>query len=170
MRDPSHVCDLHHSTGNTRSPIHWAMLGIEPASSWLLIRFVSTASWRELQVSYFKWGCSSLTHGKRNSWKKESRKVIIRSKYFPHSFATLNKWILKEYDCLGIHHTDWTSQSWNYRLRVKLCPFKLVCVATAAVFHETLKFSCSSLPFWCIHAGASPYLLLFLNLITDAST
>ena len=34
--------------GNKRSLTHWARPGIEPASSWTLVRFVSTAPWREL--------------------------------------------------------------------------------------------------------------------------
>ena len=31
--DPSHICDLHHSCGITRSLTHWARPGIKPASS-----------------------------------------------------------------------------------------------------------------------------------------
>ena len=34
--------------GNTGSSTHWARPGIEPATSWFLVRFVSTAPWREL--------------------------------------------------------------------------------------------------------------------------
>ena len=37
---------------NTASLTHWARPGIEPTPSWFLVRFVSTASWREL------WDCS----------------------------------------------------------------------------------------------------------------
>ena len=33
---------------NTRSLTHWARPGIEPASSWLLVSFVSTEPWGEL--------------------------------------------------------------------------------------------------------------------------
>ena len=33
---------------NPGSPTHWARPGIEPASSWILVRIVSAASWREL--------------------------------------------------------------------------------------------------------------------------
>ena len=34
--------------GNTRSLIHWARPGIEPASSWILVKFVSTEPQQEL--------------------------------------------------------------------------------------------------------------------------
>ena len=52
-RAPSHVCDLHHSSGNTGYLTHWARPGIEPMSSWILVGFVSTAPRRELQVWIF---------------------------------------------------------------------------------------------------------------------
>ena len=35
---------------NTRSLTHWARTGIEPATSWFLVRFVSAAPWWELQT------------------------------------------------------------------------------------------------------------------------
>ena len=38
--DPSSVCDLHHSSGNAWSFIHWARPGMEPASSCTLVRFL----------------------------------------------------------------------------------------------------------------------------------
>ena len=34
--------------GNTRFPAHWGRPGLEPASSWILVRFISTAPPREL--------------------------------------------------------------------------------------------------------------------------
>ena len=37
--------------GNTRSLTHWARPGIEPANSWFLVRFISTAPWQELLIS-----------------------------------------------------------------------------------------------------------------------
>ena len=39
---------LHHSHSNAGSLTHGARLGIEPATSWFLVRFVSTAPWQEL--------------------------------------------------------------------------------------------------------------------------
>ena len=41
MWDLSHVCDLQHSSGNTRPLTHWAKPGIKPASSWILVGFVN---------------------------------------------------------------------------------------------------------------------------------
>ena len=39
--------------GNTRSLTHWSRPGIEPASSWMLVRFVSTEPRQELLMSAF---------------------------------------------------------------------------------------------------------------------
>ena len=39
--------------GNARSLIHWARSGIEPSSSWILVRFVSTAPQQELPTGIF---------------------------------------------------------------------------------------------------------------------
>ena len=41
--------------GNTGSLTHWGRPGIKPATSWFLVRFVSTAPQRELQESCFNW-------------------------------------------------------------------------------------------------------------------
>ena len=51
----SATCTTAH--GNTRSLTHWAIPGIEPGSSWLLVRFVSTEPQRELPfiVCFFGW-------------------------------------------------------------------------------------------------------------------
>ena len=48
MHDPSHVCNLHHILCKTKSLTHWARPGIEPTSSWLLVRFVSAEPQQEL--------------------------------------------------------------------------------------------------------------------------
>ena len=37
--DPSRACNLHHSVWQILN--HWASTGIEPAFSWMLVRFVS---------------------------------------------------------------------------------------------------------------------------------
>ena len=48
--DPSCICNLHH---NVVSLTHWVRQGIEPASSWILVRFISTAVQQELRKSMF---------------------------------------------------------------------------------------------------------------------
>ena len=40
--------------GNTRSLTHWARPGLEPTTSWFLVRFISTAARWELQSSVFR--------------------------------------------------------------------------------------------------------------------
>ena len=48
MPDPSHICDLHHSSQQRRILNPLSETGIEPVSSWVLVRFVSTEPQREL--------------------------------------------------------------------------------------------------------------------------
>ena len=61
MPDPGFVWDMHHSYGNTRSLTHWERPGIEPASSWFLVRFISAAPPQELPnlLDFILWpgGC-----------------------------------------------------------------------------------------------------------------
>ena len=45
---PSHVCDYTTAYGNARSLLCWARPGIKPASSWILVGFVSAAPQWEL--------------------------------------------------------------------------------------------------------------------------
>ena len=54
-RGLSHICDLHHSSRQCRSPTHWARPGIEPTSSWILVRFVSTVPQWELLFLSLIW-------------------------------------------------------------------------------------------------------------------
>ena len=54
MWDPSHICDLQHSSRQRQILNHSARPGIEPVSSWMLVRFASTAPQQELQdMSFF---------------------------------------------------------------------------------------------------------------------
>ena len=48
MRDWSCICDLHHS--NARFLTHWVSPGVKPSSSWILVKFVSTAPQMELPI------------------------------------------------------------------------------------------------------------------------
>ena len=51
------AASLHHSYSNTGSFTHWARPGIEPSSSWILVRFVSTApQWEFLNYTLLT-GC-----------------------------------------------------------------------------------------------------------------
>ena len=46
--DMSHVCILHHSSGQHQIPDPLSKAGIEPTTSWILVRFVSTVPQWEL--------------------------------------------------------------------------------------------------------------------------
>ena len=48
------AASLHNSHSNAGSLTHWARPGIEPATSWFLIGFVSATPWWELQ-SWYSW-------------------------------------------------------------------------------------------------------------------
>ena len=52
--DPSHICDLHHSSvlGNAGSSTHCERPGIKHTSSWILVGFVTTEPQWELQNEY----------------------------------------------------------------------------------------------------------------------
>ena len=49
MQHPSHICCLHHKA---RSPTQWVRSGIETASSWKLVRFVSAVPQWKLPFSF----------------------------------------------------------------------------------------------------------------------
>ena len=63
--EPSSVHTTAHS--NAGSPTHWARPGIEPASSWILVGFISTVPQWELP-SYFLYGC----HNAATPWKSRA--------------------------------------------------------------------------------------------------
>ena len=48
-RDPSQVCDIHHSSWQCWSLTHWARPGIKPASLWILVGFITTELQWEFQ-------------------------------------------------------------------------------------------------------------------------
>ena len=48
-RDLRHICNLHHSSWQCNLT-HWAKSGIKPKSSWILVRFISTAPQWELPM------------------------------------------------------------------------------------------------------------------------
>ena len=52
MPDLSHVWDLRHSSRQSQILTHWVRPGIEPATSWFLIRFISTAPWGNSQLRF----------------------------------------------------------------------------------------------------------------------
>ena len=47
MPDPSHICDLHHSHSSAGSLTHWERSGIEPASLWILVGFLTAETQQE---------------------------------------------------------------------------------------------------------------------------
>ena len=53
MQDPHRVCDLHHSSQQRRIPNPLSRPGIEPASSWILVRFISAEPQREPPIWRF---------------------------------------------------------------------------------------------------------------------
>ena len=52
---------LHHSHSNTGSLTHWLRPGIKPASSWVLVRFITTELQWELLTSFFFFNYSWFT-------------------------------------------------------------------------------------------------------------
>ena len=59
--DPSLICDFYTTAhDNARSPPHGARPGIEPASSWILVGYISTVPQQELplfgKLNVLPWG------------------------------------------------------------------------------------------------------------------
>ena len=53
MQDLSHVCDPHRTSWQCKT--YWARLGIEPMSSWILVRFITTEpQWKLLWDLFYK--------------------------------------------------------------------------------------------------------------------
>ena len=71
-RPTPHQCQIQAASGtcttaqgNARSSNHWARPGIEPASSWMLVRFISAEPQRELPIQLLNYKCLAsygLTH------------------------------------------------------------------------------------------------------------
>ena len=59
MQDLGYVCDLHHRSWQHQI-LHWARSGIKHASSWILVRFISTEPHQELPFFFLKFPLSSL--------------------------------------------------------------------------------------------------------------
>ena len=60
MPDPSHVCDLHLSSQQRQVLNPLSKTGIQAASLWLLVRFVSAVPWWKLLLWTFSDHCSSM--------------------------------------------------------------------------------------------------------------
>ena len=99
------TASLHHSHRNARSLTHWARPVIEPVSSWILIRFVSTAPLWEVQQTFFEFHYYAGTH---QFTKNMYSKLILRWMEGKHTYMnTYNK------DMHGRLIMDW-----RIRLRV----------------------------------------------------
>ena len=93
MQDLSHICDLHHSSSKAGSLTHCVRPGIEPASSWMLVRFVTAEPQQEVQIFQMEpeFQCRSWNfHIKTYSYKfhdtgdKENPKSFQRKRQFPY--------------------------------------------------------------------------------------
>ena len=78
---------LHHSHGNARSVTHWARPGIEPASLWMLARFLthwSTTGTPIMDVLNSGAMLYIITHESRKSWGVYANIIskIVRKFYF----------------------------------------------------------------------------------------
>ena len=74
---------LHHSHSNIESLTHWVRAGIEPVSSWMLVRFIFVEPWWELHL---------------NHTFKEHKQSLKKNVEFPPTFSSLTK-------CVKIFHS-----------------------------------------------------------------
>ena len=89
MPDLSCICNLHHSSRqNARSLTHWERPGIEPASWWILVGFISTELQWELPLYAF------LKHKFSNIHKNSKQSLIIPA---PHNHPSDLRVIILSY-------------------------------------------------------------------------
>ena len=62
MPDPSCICELHCSLRQSGFLTHWARPGVEPASSWILVRFLTRWATVGIPMSYFFYDLWTLNH------------------------------------------------------------------------------------------------------------
>ena len=117
---------------NARSPMQWARSGVEPTSSWLLVRFVSTAPQWELRWLTFLFMAIPAAYG--NSWAKDQIRTAAASLYHSNT-RFLTQWARLgiESTCVHPHRdnirslTPWTTTGTpsviNFRSQHNLIPF-----------------------------------------------
>ena len=80
MPDLSRVCvTCTIATSNTGSLTHWVRPGIKPASSWMLVRFVSTEPRWELLASYFFVTTCDCAPDVCTTWSQEGTAEVLGS-------------------------------------------------------------------------------------------
>ena len=73
--------------GNTRSSTHWVRQGIKPATSWFLVRFISTVpQWELLCVSVFKYSPQINVHS-QIMLRSEKLVFLISTSLLYHLFS-----------------------------------------------------------------------------------
>ena len=75
MPDLSLACNPHHSSQQQWSLTHWANMGIEPTSSWILIGFITTQTWWEFL------GCGFVINGFYYVRVRSSIPTLVKSFY-----------------------------------------------------------------------------------------
>ena len=85
--DLSHDCVCTTAHSNTRSSIHWERPDIEPATSWFLVRLVSTVPWWELHKLF-------LIIKNKPNWVTISLKCTQVRKLFLDRSWCLGPWIV----------------------------------------------------------------------------
>ena len=68
---------LHHSHSNDGSPTHWSRPRIEPASSWILVRFVSAVPQWELLHVFVLFSCGILFPSAHSLWCTSTTPALI---------------------------------------------------------------------------------------------
>ena len=89
--DLSHVCNLHHIHSNARSLTHWAVPGIKPMSSWILVKFVTAEPQWELCYVNFLIALSQLSllklkHTMNRDYNRGSTYILIWLYSFNNTF------------------------------------------------------------------------------------
>ena len=95
---------------NTRSPTHWARPGIEPASSWMFVRFISTGPWWELPGHTFNHDAaqpSRVGFHYSVTWYITESITIHGAEYHKGGLNFSNRWnwtVLSKQGKTGVYH------------------------------------------------------------------
>ena len=102
--DLSCICYLHHSSWQPRSLTHWTKPGIEPETSWFLVRFVCTVPQRELLQLTLKCIKTLMDDGWRSSYSSVAEISTVTG---PQWWVCMS--IVNPLTFLGIWKCSW----WN---------------------------------------------------------
>ena len=114
----SMTCTTAHD--NAGSLTHWVRPGIEPASSWIPVRFVYIEPWRELLHTVFHRGCTIISERQLKKQKK-----FFSSWWELLGFSSAPPVLSRPHPVLGFKHVRWGVPVMAQRKQIQLGSMKM---------------------------------------------